>query len=113
MNETIPDTDTVVRYCGLQVLQNGRVQPKAFEVRSNEKYVSVNWKEIACRGCNEVEQLTAIRKSLKRKMDLGTQAVLAELNVGEAKRAISQYCPGNILSIRHIPTDILINRTQA
>ena len=43
MPDEISDTDYIVRYCRPRTVENNRVKSTAFEIRSNEDHISVNW----------------------------------------------------------------------
>ena len=72
-------SDNVVRYVSLTHLQGGKASGSAFRPKETGDDLSVNWLE-CFRGHERTEQLNKIRGLIRLRM--GTQAKLAELNVG-------------------------------
>ena len=73
-------SDNVVRYVSLTHLQGGKASGSAFRPKETGDGLSVNWLE--CFGSQgKSEQLKMIRNLTR--LDMGSQAKLAELNVGK------------------------------
>ena len=83
MTETaLPNDDHVVRYARFTDfldLEDGILNCSAFQLRSDEPGLSVNWLEYF-QGRDKTGQLEEVRKHIQRK--LGRNGRLAELNVG-------------------------------
>ena len=79
----IPDSDHVVRYCSPKHVDKGRIAESAFELRSNDKYFSVNWLE-CFEQFNDNERLKAIENSLD--ITVKSDGKFAQIHVGNAKQ---------------------------
>lgn len=100
-DKQIADTDHVARYCKkTAIAENGRPTPKAFMLRENEAFLSVNWLEYY-RSLSLNKQLDKIRKSFPLK--LTDSAKFATINVGKTKAYVKDNCGIN-LSILHEPS---------
>ena len=75
----LSESDNVVRYVSLTHLQGGKASGSAFRPKETGDDMSVNWLE-CFEGQVKSEQLSTVRKLIR--LGMGTQAKLAELNVG-------------------------------
>ena len=112
MSDDIPDTDVVVRHCSSGQTRNRRVLPKAFYLREGETYTSVNGLEKAYRAYGGPSVIESVRIALRRKRSLGTKDILAELNVGDAKRVVRELVGTDVLRVEHKPTNIDISHAS-
>lgn len=87
--DPLPDDDHVVRYCRpAQVSSHGLPLPEAFELRTDEAYLSVNWLEYF-----QESDLTAavqrVREAFQTKrFRIGRRGLFAVLDIGDAKTAV-------------------------
>ena len=82
-DEPIPPDHHVSRYCrGGSLLNGEEVTGASFFLRVDEEYVSVNWLEFLRLGDRDSE-IEEVRRVLGTKMDLGSTAKIAVLNVGD------------------------------
>ncbi len=93
-DESIPPDHHISRYCGgASLLKNGEVTGTSFLLRPTDEYLSVNWLdslELDDRD-GEIEE---VKRVLGTKMNLGSTAKIAVLNVGDTQdhvRQKSQY----------------------
>ena len=87
----LPNDAQVVRYLSpSQVEDDGSVDGAAFQLRQNEKGISVNWLDFFS-DLNKPEQLNELRR-LSR-LELRSNGRFAELNVGVAKQAVRAELP--------------------
>lgn len=86
--DPIPDSDHVSRYCNPSRVQGGQPLAAAFDVRTGEDYLSVNWLEFF-RLPNQAQALSEVRAAFRRKpFDIKATGRFAVLNVGEARQAV-------------------------
>lgn len=86
----VPDRDDVVRYVGQIGIRNGKVDGSQFRRRPGEEGVSVNWLECFAQ-LGKTEQLAEVRRVIH--LQLGRNAVFAELNVGDIKQCLRAELP--------------------
>lgn len=87
----LPDYAQVVRYVSPSyVRDDGRVNGAAFQLRPNEKWLSVNWPGYFA-DLDKSEQINEVRR-LSR-LHLRKNGRFAELNVGTAKQAVRAELP--------------------
>lgn len=79
----IPDSDSVVRYVGFTGIRDGKADGSQFCRRPGEDGPSINWLECFA-GLTKWQQVAEVRQVIH--LRLGSQAVFAELEVGDVKR---------------------------
>lgn len=106
-DDSIPDDDHVSRYVGgSKITPSGRITGAAFELRTNEDALSVNWLEYLGLGdrCAEIKKIRKV--FLEKKMDLRPTGKFAVLDVGATKEHVRQESDDNrVLSIKHEPIE--------
>ena len=104
--DEIPDSDYVSRYCGgSQIDEDGIVDGAAFRPREGEKYLSVNWLDFL-QLSNREDQINKIRNVLSSKLDCGSKAGIAVLNVGETINYVAgKSLDKRKLRVLHEPDD--------
>lgn len=100
----LPDNDHVARYCKPSTVDQGMPLVGAFQLRSGESYLSVNWLEHGDTRDIAAAMRTVRDKFLGRGYGLRRNGRFAVLNVGSAKNAVSQAL-GHSLNIDHMPRD--------
>ena len=103
--DPLPDDDHVARYCKpSSVDEQGMPMASAFQLRSGEQHLSVNWLEHG--GTRDVEAaIQQVRSGfVSRRYRLRGNGRFAVLNVGVAKTTV-RHALGHSLSIDHIPHD--------
>ena len=103
--DSIPDEDHVARYCKpSSVDEQGMPLASAFQLRSGEQHLSVNWLEHG--GTRDVDGgMRTVRFGfVNRGYRLRGNGRFAVLNVGTAKTTVRQAL-GHSLSIDHLPLD--------
>ena len=89
----LPNGDHVVRYAKFTDfldLEAGELNCSAFQLKSNETGLSVNWLEYF-RGSTKSRQLATIRNHIQ--LDLGPNGRLVELNVGSTVGYVGDKLP--------------------
>ncbi len=82
-DEPIPPDHHVSRYCGGGSLsKNDEVTGPSFFLKDDEEYLSVNWLELLRLGDRDSE-IEEVRRVLGTKLNLGSTAKIAVLNVGD------------------------------
>lgn len=84
--DSIPDSDNVVRYCSPRHVDNGKIQESAFELKSKEKGLSVNWLEYFNGNMDFPQRLQAIRDSIA--LSIKPAGRFAKISVRAAKQTI-------------------------
>lgn len=100
MNDALPDSNHVLRYCSpIHVdKESERIKASAFRLRSSEKYLSVNWMECFRKSVSVEEQTAEIRTALiKKGFQLKPDGRFARLRVGTVKKRIQNA------EVKHIP----------
>ena len=83
----LPDDDHVVRYARPKgVYEDGRVDGSEFRLRPGEASLSVHWLE-CFRDLTKPRQLMEVRRLVR--LDMSPNGRLAEINVGDTKRHLS------------------------
>ena len=103
--DPLPDDDHVARYCKpSSVDEQGMPMASAFQLRSGEQHLSVNWLEHG--GTRDVEAaMQQVRSGfVSRGYRLRGNGRFAVLNVGSAKTTVRQAL-GHSLSIDHLPLE--------
>lgn len=97
MNDALPDSDHVLRYCSpIHVdKESEKIKASAFRLRPGEEYLSVNWMEHFDKS--EEEQTDEIRTALSKKLKLKSDGRFARLRVGTVKKRIQNA------EVKHIP----------
>lgn len=104
-DEAIPPDHHVSRYCGGASLLNGEVTGESFSLRVDDEYLSVNWLEILRLGDRDSE-IEEVRRVLGTKMNLGSTAKIAVLNVGNVKDHVRENSPDHRdLRVLHRPDE--------
>jgi len=103
--DQIPDSDHIGRFCGPGQVADGQIQAGAFMLRSDEKYLSVNWLEYL--NCsNRENEIVEIRNIYSAKLKVGARAKIAVLNVGEVREKVLTESPDRRnIDILHDPED--------
>ena len=86
MNDSLPDSDHVLRYCSPKHVDEEIINASAFELRPVDEYLSVNWMEYFDKSVEE--QADEIRTALSKKLKLKSNGRLARLHVGTVKKKI-------------------------
>ena len=87
MNDPLPDSDHVLRYCSPRHVNEGIIHGSAFRLRPGEEYLSVNWMEYF--GKSVEEQTKGVRTVLiKKGLQLKPNGRFARLHVGTVKEMI-------------------------
>lgn len=105
-NQPIPDTDSVLRHCSGQELDDdGWPMAAAFEPRldKGETELSVNWLQFFQFATFD-EQLDALRSELAQVRKVKPSHRLAQLIVGTSKQYVQQHShDGRVLRFLHRP----------
>ena len=89
-DEPIPSDHHVSRYCkGSSLLEDGKVTGASFSLKDDEEYFSVNWLEFLRLGDRDSE-IEEVKRVLSTKMNLGSTAKIAVLNVGDTQDFVRQ-----------------------
>ena len=110
-DDPIPDQDHIARYCSFQKLAGGLPQPTAFMLKRDrpgsptEESLSVNWLEyLECP--DRISEIAEIRRIYHETFDVGAQAKMAVLNVGEVREKVRTESPDRrILQVLHDPIE--------
>jgi len=86
-----------LRYCSPIHVEAEMIMPGAFDFRSGEQFLSVNWMEYFNKVVSAESQVAEIRKAISKKLTLRGKGRFARVNVGEVKRRIENA------QVRHIP----------
>ena len=90
--QVVPDSDHVARYCKASTVEDGEVQATAFMLRDDEEYLSVNWLENL--NCSDRRsEIRALQGLYSRKLNVGTAARIAILNVGTFRAKVANESP--------------------
>lgn len=105
--DRVPDSDHISRYCGgAQTHEDGRISGTAFRLRESEEYLSVNWLEYLGLA-DRHSQIEEMRRVLRAKLKLGSQARLAVLNAGRLHEHVASASPDRrMLDILHEPEPV-------
>ncbi len=105
-DEPIPPHHHVSRYCrGGSLLKNGEVTGTSFFLRDNDEYLSVNWLEFLELDDRDSE-IKEVRRVLGTKLNLGSTAKIAVLNVGDMQDHVRKNSLDHRdLRILHRPDD--------
>ncbi len=104
-DDQIPPDHHVSRYCGGGSLLNGEVTGVSFYLRAEDEYHSVNWLDFLGLGDRDSE-IGEIRRVLSTKMNLGSTAKIAVLNVDYMKDHVRQNSPDHRdLRVLHRPDE--------
>ena len=106
--DPIPDDDHTSRYVGgSKIASSGRITGAAFQLRSGEESLSVNWLDflnLANRG-SEIQQIR--RVFLNKGRTLQAKAKFVVLNVGKTRAYVQQESKdGCLLSAQHDPKEL-------
>jgi hypothetical protein len=99
----LPGNDHVARYCpGSKIAEDGTPLATAFYLRYNEKFLSVEWMEYWQQHTREdpVKKAAAI---FKQKLNIGSTARMAVLNVGNMCRHVKTRTASTIC-VLHEPS---------
>lgn len=106
--DLIPDDDHVTRYVsGSKIAPSGRITGAAFQLRTGEESLSVNWLEFLDleNRDSEIQQIRNVFVDKGR--TLQAKAKFAVLNVGKTKTYVRQESQDNrLLSVQHDPEDL-------
>ena len=101
--DKIPDRAHISRYCKPTTVEDGRIKASAFLLRTAEKNLSVNWLEFLNSPTRESE-IAVIRNIISAKLQIGTRAKIAILNVGEFRdKVIKESTDRRSLEVLHEP----------
>ncbi len=105
-DEPIPPHHHVSRYCGGgSLLKNGEITGASFLLKADEEYLSVNWLDFLGLGDRDSE-IEEVRRVLGTKMNLGSTAKIAVLNVGNVKDHVRENSPDHRdLRVLHRPDE--------
>ena len=103
VTQPLPDEHHVARYCKPSSLVDGLPLPKAFELRKDEEYLSVNWLEYF--GESDLNAaVERVQKAFRNKRyQVRPNARLAILDVGTAKNAVRENTKSEP-AIKHLPS---------
>lgn len=96
-NINVPESDHVLRYCSPLHMKGEKVRPGAFDFRSGEKFLSVNWMEYFGKGMSQYVQVAKIRATMSKNLTLKANGRFAKINVGSITGGIKNA------QVRHIP----------
>ena len=101
MNDALPDSNHVLRYCSPDHVdkERGEIKASAFGLRPVDGYLSVNWMEYFGKSVSVEEQTDKIRTALSKKLKLKSNGRLARLHVETVKKRIHNG------EVKHIPED--------
>ncbi|NQU80053.1 MAG: hypothetical protein HQ543_00870 [Bacteroidetes bacterium] len=108
--DQIPDQDHIARYCSYKRLSDdGQPQSAAFMLKPErpgrlaEESLSVNWlKNLECP--DRISEIAEIQRIYRETFDVGVQAKIAVLNVGEVREKVQTESPDRrILEVLHDP----------
>ncbi len=101
--DKIPDQDNIARFCRPMQVPDGQIQATAFMLREGEESLSVNWLEFL--NCSSREsEINEIRNIYSEKLNVGTRAKIAVLNVGEVRSKVLIESPDRRnLGVLHNP----------
>lgn len=90
MNDHLPDSNHVLRYCSpIHVdKESEKIKASAFRLRPVDGYLSVNWMEYFGKSVSVEEQTGEIRTALSKKLKLKSNGRFARLHVGTVKKRI-------------------------
>ena len=89
--DDLPDDAHVVRYVSPSYMRDdGHVNGAAFQLRSNEERLSVNWLDFFS-SLDKTEQINEVRRLSRLK--LSRNGRFAELNIDVAKQAVQAVLP--------------------
>ena len=97
LSKHIPDSDHVIRYCKPSSVDDGEIQPDAFQLRSEEEYLSVNWAEYHGKGMAIDMQIEKVRADVETSLSIKSSGRFARINAGAARRNIAG------VMIKHLP----------
>ena len=97
MNDSLPDSDHVLRYCSPIHITKETIKASAFGLRSNEEFLSVNWMEYFDKPVKQ--QVDAIRVALGKKLELKPKGRFARLRVETVKTRLQGA------KVKHLPED--------
>lgn len=102
--DPVPNKDHICRYCSAtQCTEKGQVTGAAFQLRTIDENLSVNWLEFL-RLANRQEQISEVRRVLS--LTLVAKAKIAVLNVGEILNYVRTQSPDSRnLSVLHNPEE--------
>ena len=95
MNDTLPDSSHVLRYCSPKHVSKEIIKAPAFCFRPGEEFLSVNWMEYFDKPVKG--QVDEIRAALSRKLKLKPKGRFARLQVSVMKERIQSA------QVKHIP----------
>ena len=106
--DLIPDDDHVSRYVsGSKIALSGRITGAAFQLRSGEESLSVNWLEFLDleNRDSEIQQIRSV--FLDKGRTLQAKARFVVLNVGKTRAYVQQESEDNrLLSVQHDPEEL-------
>ena len=105
-NDPVPDQDHISRYCSaIRCTETGDVTGAAFMLRSNERYLSVNWLEFLQLASRE-EEIREIRRVLRSHLTLRANAKIAVFKVDDVLNHVLNESPDSRnLSVLHEPVN--------
>ena len=90
--DKLPDPNHITRFCRPMQAPEGQIQATAFMLRSDDKYLSVNWLEYL--NCSSRDhEINEIRNIYSEKFNVGARAKIAVLNVGEVREKVLTESP--------------------
>ena len=87
-DDLIPDEDHVSRYCSPARVENGRPMASAFEIRSQDHYLSVNWLEYWL--ASDLDAAVDCVRGELVVLEIKPDGAFAVLNVAAVKAAVDQ-----------------------
>jgi len=97
VNNNIPDSHHVLRYCKPRTVIDGKIAESAFEFRSGEEFLSVNWLEYFG-GITADAQVEKVREDMRKSLKLSAGGRFARVNVGDVKQRVENA------KVKHLPT---------
>ena len=94
-SQHIPDSNHVLRYCKPSSVADEQIRASAFELRSGEEYLSVNWMEYYDKMTIDM-QVARIRSDVETALNIKSSGRLARINVGVAREKVG-------VSVKHLP----------
>lgn len=82
IGDLLPPADHVARFCDRKYIsERQNVEPGAFMLRKDEKYLSVQWLELLKKQ-NRLEEIAEARVIIAKRMKIRPNTKIAVLNVG-------------------------------
>ena len=95
--KNIPDSDHVLRYCKPSSVNDGKIHPSAFGLRTGEDCLSVNWAEYHGKDKTIDIQIEKVRADAETALTIKSNGRFSRINVGAARRNVVG------VMVKHLP----------